>query len=148
LTRQISYLEDVVSTTQLPTRVSFEQAVEAMEHVFDFIVKESREKDVYAIDLPSLGVIHKNIFLMQNKQGDYKLETQERQDCVDQIQTMKMFKEETNFKTPHCKRPGTHVLFSYLRKKYDFAKEIKKLPKQSEEVYTALEIEQNKKNGE
>jgi hypothetical protein len=144
LTRQISYLEDVAKTVVLPKRISFEQSVEAMEHVFDFIVKESKEKDIYAIDLPKLGVLHKNIFLMQNKQGDYKLDSQERQDCVDQIQTMKMFKEETNFKTPHCKRPGTHVLFSYLNKKYDFNKETKKLPKQSEEVYTALEIEQNK----
>ena len=139
--RSISYTEDILEDLNCNTK----EYQDLVGHFFEFVAQETKESEVFAIDLHKVGVLHKNIRLLQGHRQKKERESEEYKDIENQIAKIKWFKEEVNFKTPHTLTPGSWCLKDLLDDKYEL-KDYYTLDRQSKEVYVALEKETNKNN--
>ena len=136
--KQISFIDDIFEEMQADK----EQQM-AIKFWLDYVVKETKEKEVYAIDIPKIGVLHRNKYLTINSKKHFNRESQEYADIMNMLLEMQYFKEQKNEKTLHCRLPYTYLTSSYLKKKYELP-QINNSDKQVREVYSAIEKEQKK----
>jgi len=141
LQRSISYTEDILDDLNCNTK----EYQDLVGHFFEFVAQETKEREVFAIDLYKIGVLHKNIRFLQNHKTKKDRGSEEYKDLENQIAKIKWYKEEVNFKTPHALTPGSWCLKDLLDEKYEL-KDYYILDQQSKEVYAALEKETNKNN--
>ena len=134
--RSLSYTEDILDDLDCNTKEH--QALVA--NFFEFIAQETKEKEVYAIDLHKIGVLHKNIRFLQNHKATKSRDSQDYADLEDQIAKIKWHKETENFRTPHANTPGSWVLRDILADKYEL-QEYYTMDKQYKTVYASLEKE-------
>jgi len=141
LQRKISYTEDILDDLNCNTK----EYQDLVGHFFEFVAKETKESEVFAIDLHKVGVLHKNIRFLQNHRTRKDKDSEEYRDLENQIANIKYFKEEVNFKTPHTQTPGSWCLKDLLDEKYELSP-YDTMDKQYKNVYAALEKETNKNN--
>jgi nucleoid DNA-binding protein len=136
LQRNLSYTEDILDDLELNTK----KYQDIVSDFFEFIAQETKEKEVYAIELHKIGVLHKNMRMLQNHKTTKSRDSEDYKDLEDQIAMIKWFKEDSNFKTPHANTPGSWCLKDLLDHKYDL-QPYDTLNKQHKMTYAALEKE-------
>ena len=136
--KQISFIDDIFEDIGADK----EQQM-AIKFWLDYVAKETKETEVFAIDIPKIGVLHRNRVLTQNSKKYLKKDSEEYSKIMDMLLEMKYFKEQKNEKTPHCKTPYTYIASGYLKNKYELP-QIFNSEKQVKEVYSAIEKEQKK----
>lgn len=136
--KQISFIDDIFDEMGADK----EQQM-AIKFWLDYVAKETKEKEVYAIDIPKIGVLHRNKSLTQNSKKHFNKESEKYEEIMNIILEMKYFKEQKNEKTPHCRVPYTYLTSNYLKKKYELP-QINNSDRQVKEVYSAIEKEQQK----
>lgn len=136
--KQISFIDDIFEEIGADK----EQQM-AIKFWLDYVAKETKEKEVFAIDIPKIGVLHRNRDLTLNSKKHFSRDSNEYAEIMEMLLQMKYFKEQKNEKTPHCKTPYTYIASNYLKKKYELP-QINNSDKQVKEVYSAIEKEQLK----
>ena len=139
--RSISYTEDILDDLGCNTK----EYQDLVGHFFEFVAQETKESEVFAIELYKVGVLHKNMRLLQNHKTKKDRDSEEYKDLENQIAKIKWFKEEKNFKTPHTLTPGSWCLKDLLDAKYELSS-YDTMDKQYKNVYSCLEKETNKNN--
>ena len=136
LQRSISYTEDILDDVNRNDKAH----KEAVDIFFDFVAQETKQPNVFAIDLFKIGVLHKNARFLQNHRTKKDIGSEEYKDLEEQILKIKHFKEQVNFRTPHSAIPGSWVLRDLLQNKYelDFCQN---MDRQYKNTYAALEKE-------
>ena len=136
--KQISFIDDIFEEIGADK----EQQM-AIKFWLDYVAKETKEKEVFAIDIPKIGVLHRNRDLTLNSKKHFRRDSDDYAEIMEMLLQMKYFKEQKNEKTPHCKTPYTYIAGNYLKKKYELP-QINNSDKQVKEVYSAIEKEQQK----
>ena len=136
--KQISFIDDIFEEIGADK----EQQM-AIKFWLDYVAKETKEKEVFAIDIPKIGVLHRNRDLTLNSKKHFSRDSNDYAEIMEMLLQMKYFKEQKNEKTPHCKTPYTYIASNYLKKKYELP-QINNSDKQVKEVYSAIEKEQLK----
>ena len=136
--KQISFIDDIFEEIGADK----EQQM-AIKFWLDYVAKETKENEVFAIDIPKIGVLHRNRTLTQNSKKYLNRDSEEYEEIIKMLLEMQYFKEQKNEKTPHCKTPYTYITSSYLKKKYELP-QVYNSDKQVKEVYSAIEKEQQK----
>lgn len=136
--KQISFIDDIFDGIK-----ATEDDKDAVNFWLKYVVNQTKDKDLYAIDIPKIGVLHRNRTLTTNSKKNFNVDSDEYRDIEKMILNMKYFKEQENEKTPHNKLPITFLVKTYLSKKYELPKEFNS-DKQIKEVYSAIEKEQQK----
>ena len=136
--KQISFIDDIFDEMSADK----EQQM-AIKFWLDYVAKETKEKEVYAIDIPKIGVLHRNKALTQNSKKHFNRDSEEYESIMKMLLEMKYFKEQKNEMTPHCRVPYTYMTSNHLKKKYELPS-IFNSDKQIKEVYSAIEKEQKK----
>lgn len=139
--RSLSYTEDILDDLNLNTK----QYQDIVGNFFEFIAQETKEKEVYAIELHKIGVLHKNIRFLQNNKAKNNRDSTDYKDLENQIAKIKWFKEDFNYKTPHVNTPGSWCLKDLLDDKYELSP-YDTMDRQHKNTYAALEKETNKNN--
>ena len=136
--KQISFIDDIFEEIGADK----EQQM-AIKFWLDYAAKETKEKEVFAIDIPKIGVLHRNRDLTLNSKKHFRRDSDDYAEIMEMLLQMKYFREQKNEKTPHCKTPYTYIASNYLKKKYELP-QINNSDKQVKEVYSAIEKEQQK----
>jgi len=136
--KQISFIDDIFEEIGADK----EQQM-AIKFWLDYVAKETKEKEVFAIDIPKIGVLHRNRDLTLNSKKHFRRDSDDYAEIMEMLLQMKYFREQKNEKTPHCKTPYTYIAGNYLKKKYELP-QINNSDKQVKEVYSAIEKEQQK----
>lgn len=137
--KQISFIDDIFEEMD----ASDEQKL-AVDCFLKYVVKQTKDENVFAIEIPKIGVLHRNIDLTTNSKKYFNTESEEYKKIEEMLLQMKYFKQEKNENTPHRKKPITFLTKSYLSKKYELPQDYNTSDKQVKEVYSAIEKEQQK----
>ncbi len=105
--KQISFIDDIFEEIGADK----EQQM-AIKFWLDYVAKETKEKEVFAIDIPKIGVLHRNRDLTLNSKKHFSRDSDEYAEIMEMLLQMKYFKEQKNEKTPHCKTPYTYITSS------------------------------------
>ena len=87
--KSVTYTEEVLREALRKSdltfkRFSFEEALDGMRLMFDYIISETKEEEVFAINLPKFGILYKNLHFLrntfrQNAYSDEKIEKLKKQ---------------------------------------------------------------------
>ena len=95
---------------------------------------------MYAIDVPYIGVLHKNETLTKNRL--YNGLGEKEEDIKEQVLKMKAVAED-NYDTPHRRKPITSQFYMQLKDKYDIPSKFLAC-EEKHEVFALLADIQNK----
>lgn len=143
---QLSYLDDILKEVfrKHKLKYDYKQSLEGVKWMFEYIVHETKNPEVFAIDLPHLGHLYKNNSLLINSKKFYNVDSEEYSVITDQIQQIKRFADETSWQTPHLKLPLFRSFERYLKERFEITDIGRKMHKVSYEIYAAVEKIQNK----
>lgn len=143
---QISYLDDILKEVfrKHKLKYDYKQCLEGVKFMFEYIVQETKNPEVFAIDLPYLGHLYKNEKFLINSKQLMAVESEEYIQAMDQIQQIKRFADENPGIPAHKKIPYSFSFEKFIKGKYEITDVCRKMYKQSYEVYAAVEDIQNK----
>lgn len=143
---QISYLEDLLKEVYRRHKIKydFDQSLDAVKKMFEFIVQETKNPEVFAIDIPYVGHLYKNKKYLINSKKIYNRNSEEYAIILDQIQQIKRFADECPGITPHVKKPFCWSFEKYITSKYEITEACRRMYKPNYDIYAAVEEIQNK----
>lgn len=144
--KKLSYIEDVLkealrkSDFKTDKCLNYDRALEAVKIMFDYIAFETKQEDVYAVELPRVGTLYKNVNLLKNFPRD------EEGKVENQIKTLQYFTDEVGISSYHNKVPYAWTYHRYINKHFEINKLTRMMPKINLDVIAATEQLQNNKN--
>lgn len=145
---QISYTEDVLKEVfrrhRLTEKYNFKQCLEGINIMFDYIAHETKNPEVFAIDVPYLGHLYKNKNFLINSKKVYNRDSKEYAEIEDQIEQLKRFADEQNKITIAQKIPFSWTFERFIKERFVITEACRKMYKQNYEVYACVEYLQNK----
>lgn len=136
---KISYLDDIIDYVigNRPQKAEKNRMKHGVKSMFDFIVSETKNKEVFSIDMSPIGVLHKSMYFIKNMPD---------KDYPDKELDINRIKEtaETNEKYDGVRSPVAYNFARYLYRYWTFSKNPRKMTKQSDEVLAIMEYLQNK----
>lgn len=144
--KNISYIDDILVDVfnhyeyMIHSKKQFKELVEIY---FEYIAKETDNKDVFSMELPCIGTLYKNTHLLKNRRR--YLATDDRDEIDSQINELVYFRDEINHLTPHRRTPISFSYYPELKEEYDVERPYTK-DRQSLEILLVAEEIQNKTN--
>ncbi len=144
--RKLTYIEDVLKEALRKSRfkteagLDYERALDAVKLMFDYIAFETKQEEVYSIELPRLGTLYKNVNLLKNVNRD------EEGKIDNQIKTLQYFTDENGIQSYHNKVPYAWTFNRYINKHFEINKATRLMYKINLDVIAATEQLQNNKN--
>lgn len=148
-------MEDIAMELSKERGYNYNHIMDVMEKTFDYIIYQTKERDVYAINIPCLGVMYLNRMNTSRILRRYEKIMEKRpsevlEKLIDfwahRLGMMDWFRESNNFYStrlcPHFKSPFTSKFTRGLPKHYKAATYRNK-PAKEMDVYTAVEDLQN-----
>ena len=142
--KPLSYLEDVLKETLKKSKfdttkyLTYEKSLEAVKAMFEYISFEILQDEVYAVELPKLGIIYKNLHLLRNKTKDEEGKVNE------QIKRLQYFSDENGIDSFHNRAPYTWSWDNTIKSKFEVNSNTKRMSKINLEIIAATEKLQNK----
>lgn len=144
--KPLTYLEDVLKEALRKSRydpqkyLTYDKALEAVKLMFEYIVFETGQEEVDAIDLPKLGTLYKNIKYLKNSPRD-------KEGKVDnKIKELQYFCDENGINAIHNRAPLTFSFDKKIKEKFEINKISRMMSKPNLDVIAAIEKLQNKQN--
>lgn len=143
---QLSYLDDILKEVFRKNKLSYDykQCLDGVKWMFEYIVHETKNPEVFAIDLPYLGHLYKNNNFLINSKKVMEVGSEPYKQVEDQIQQIKRFADENGWSTPHLKKPLFYSFNKYVCEKFEITDTARKMYKPSHQIYAAAEYIQNK----
>jgi len=110
--RKISYTKDILE--RIRPKQTMKQKEELAEHLLEYIAKQTETNEVFAINMPRLGVLYCSEAFQKNraKNSEKDYET---------YALLKMHMDESEEKTKHTVMPRSFIAAKYLNKEYELA---------------------------
>lgn len=143
--KPLTYIEDVLkealrkSNFKTDKCLDYDRALEAVKIMFDYIAFETKQEDVYAVELPKVGTLYKNVNLLKNFPRD------EEGKIENQIKTLQYFTDEVGISSYHSKVPIAWTYHRYISKHFEINKATRMMPKINLDIIAATEQLQNNK---
>jgi hypothetical protein len=104
--------------------------------MFEYIVFETNQEQVDAIDLPKLGILYKNLRYLKNG---------EKEKIGNKITELQYFCDTNGYDSIHNRVPITFSFHGKIREKFEINKMSRVMTKPNLDVIAATEKLQNKK---
>lgn len=152
--KEISYEEDIALEVSKETGLDYEMCLEVQKNIFKFAVEETKDRDIYSINFPYLGVLYLNRILCNStkRKLHYKCkgkdlpEVEKKLDFwKHRIGMMEMYRDENSMFNQACKHftlPFQSKFAGMLPKEY-LASSYKSDSAKTADIYAAVEILQN-----
>lgn len=152
--KEISYEEDIAREVSKDTGLDYEMCLEVQKNIFKFAVEETKNRDIYSINFPYLGVLYLNRILCNSrkrklhykcKNKDLPTVEKELDFWKHRIGTMEMYRDDNKMYLQACKHftlPFQSKFAGMLPKDYLASKYSSEVEKTAE-IYSAVEILQN-----
>jgi len=143
---QLSYLDDILKEVfrKHKLKYDYKQSLDGVKWMFEYIVSETKNPEVFAIDLPYLGHLYKNKHFVINSKKNMDVGSETYKQVEDQIQQLKRFADENGWNTPHNKMPFFYSFNKYICDRFEITDVARKMHKPSHQIYAATEYIQNK----
>jgi hypothetical protein len=142
--KPLTYTDDVLKEALRksdfdPTKyLTYEKSLDAIKTMFEYITFETKQHEVYAIELPKIGTLYRSLPLLKNK-------TRDEQGIIEnQVKTLQYFCDENGIKSFHNKIPLAWSYHKPIKEKFEIYKNTRMMSKINLEVITATEKLQNK----
>lgn len=144
----ISYIDDILDEMlhfreYVLTRKEIKQAVEIY---FEFIAKETANKDVHSMHLPFIGTLCRNMYFMKNARWTYPKDDPKRELLAEQYKELEYFKDEICPTTPHKRVPLSFSYYKEIKDEWEVERPYKKDRQSLEILAVAEEIQNNTNN--
>jgi len=150
---EISYEEDIAREVSENTGLDYERCLAVQRNMFKFIVEQTKERDIYAIHLPNLGIIYQSKIKINDIVRDLRFQLKHKED--EELQKkhdfwqhrqarIEMYKDESNTyksRTKHYLLPLASKFRCALPPQYENYKYAG--ARKSGEIYAAVEELQN-----
>lgn len=143
--KKLTYIEDVMreayrkSGFKSGKYLDYDRALDAVKMMFDYIAFECKQEEVFAIELPKLGTLYKNVNLLKNTSRDAegKIDSQ--------IKELQWFTDMNGIASYHNKVPLAWTFHRYINKHFEIHKNTRMMDKINLDVIAATEQLQNNK---
>jgi len=140
--KDISFIEDFAKViSERFSSCNYSRNVDAIKCMLDFIVTESKSQDVFAIELPEIGIISLN-YAMSVVKLKKTFRPKMKEFWESRVSHLKYFKAEFNSKANHFQRSPLTYYTQQLPKDY-FASNYIKRKKDLQNIYAVIEELQN-----
>ena len=142
--KPLTYLEDVLKETlkknryDKKKRVTYDKALEVIKLMFEYIVFETTQEGVDAIELPRLGILYKNMSYLKNSPKD------KGGNIESKIKELQYFCDEKGIQAIHKRVPLTFSFDKKVKEKFEIDKISRLMHKPNLDVIAATEKLQNK----
>lgn len=152
--KEMSYSEDIAKEVSGYLELDYDLCLAVQREIFNFVVDETKERDVYSISLPCVGVLHLNNRLAKRNYKDmvYKYKktmTEDQMNKLDfwahRILTMDAYKADNNLgvqETPHFYIPAQSSIGRWLPKEYT-NRRFMSAKNKDVDIYASIEAIQN-----
>jgi len=144
--KQLSYLDDILKEVfrKHKLKYDYKQCLDGVNWMFEYIVQETKNPEVFAINLPYLGHLYKNQNFLINSKKFMEVGSEPYKKVEDQIQQIKRFGDENGWATPHLKLPLFFTFNKYICERFEITETARRMHKPSHQIYAATEYIQNK----
>jgi transposase-like protein len=142
--KPLTYLEDVLkealrkSDFNTDKYLTYNKALEAVKLMFEYIVFETNQEQVDAIDLPKLGILYKNLRYLKNGEKDKEGKINSK------IKELQYFCDDNGINAIHNRVPLTFSFDKKIREQFEIDRVSRRLSKPNLDIISATEKLQNK----
>lgn len=142
--KPLTYTEDILKEALRKSRydvekyLTYDKALEAIKLMFEYIVFETKQEGVDAIELPKLGILYKNLNYLKNSLRDEEGKVESK------IKELNYFCDKNGLNAIHGRVPMTFSFDRKIKEKFEIDKISRSMSKPNLDVIAAVEKLQNK----